>query len=42
MNAKPIQDPANGIEPNANDTITEVIIMTARYADVASMVSMPL
>lgn len=41
MNTKLIHDPANGIDPNANDTMIEVTIITARYADVASMVSIP-
>lgn len=41
MNAKLIHDPTNGIDPKANDTMTEVRIITARYADVASMVSIP-
>ena len=41
MKAKLINGPPYGIAPRAKDTITDVRTMTARYADVASIVSIP-
>ena len=41
-NAKPTGGPMYGTYDSANDTTTDVNTITARYADVASALSMPL
>lgn len=41
MKEKLINGPPYGIAPRAKDTMTDVRTMTARYADVASIVNIP-
>ena len=41
MNVKLISGPPYGIAPRAKDTMTDVRTMTARYAEVASIVNIP-
>jgi len=38
---KPINGPTYGTLPSANETTTDVNTITTRYADVASMVNIP-